>query len=538
MNDLRSHLAQLERTPPPDLWPDIETRRPRRRVPDPDLPRRILAAFVALALAAGGLIVAVRAFTGTKEVAPAQEVTGRAEDLPLECTVRLLTPEVEPGGPVETEFVYRNVGESDLQVATGPARLLVDDRAGTAVYDTDFSGYLTGGNDFARPFPLPAGQAVRWPSVFHSLWGGTIALHPRCEYSVLDADKRREAEGVIEPGPLHVTVASSGGSPNREDALALALEPTGHLFDRCAVTADGRPVRGWVDPPDGDLGVPSQEATCRATVRQEPGFAVVDLMFASPPDVPLPEPSESRTRGLALPGQAVGTITRWTFLVRDGAAREIVPGPLEDLDPELVRVSSLSTAPDRCAFEDRDLACSEILYVPTADGWASGEIRERDPEPASRDGIVFFAPSPDVPLEPPTTLASGSFDGKAWSFEIFRAVGGLRGRAILEDQPPERVITLAAPSPAEICGARLIAGILGDTRQGLLISVTASPRVVRMDLIAGDQVTAMSLVSIPPGYDAPFSFWLFVGENPPPGNQPPELAAYDRNGIRIDHGEC
>jgi hypothetical protein len=63
MPDLETRFRRLDGVRGPDLWPDIETRRPRP-MPESSTARRFAAAAVALALAAGGAVLATRAFLG------------------------------------------------------------------------------------------------------------------------------------------------------------------------------------------------------------------------------------------------------------------------------------------------------------------------------------------------------------------------------------------------------------------------------------------------------------------------------------------
>jgi streptogramin lyase len=63
MPDLETRFRGLHRVRGPDLWPDIETRQPRP-MPETAPTRRVAAAAVALALAAGGAVLVARAFLG------------------------------------------------------------------------------------------------------------------------------------------------------------------------------------------------------------------------------------------------------------------------------------------------------------------------------------------------------------------------------------------------------------------------------------------------------------------------------------------
>ncbi|MGH2657248.1 MAG: hypothetical protein ACRDIZ_11225 [Actinomycetota bacterium] len=64
MPDLETRFRGLEGVRAPDLWPDIETREPRP-VSEGGTTRRVAAAAVALALAAGGAVLVARAFLGS-----------------------------------------------------------------------------------------------------------------------------------------------------------------------------------------------------------------------------------------------------------------------------------------------------------------------------------------------------------------------------------------------------------------------------------------------------------------------------------------
>jgi hypothetical protein len=64
MADLRQLLSEVDRISAPDLWQDIVARRPRKASVRSD---RLIASVVALALAAGGLVLVSRAFFGGQE---------------------------------------------------------------------------------------------------------------------------------------------------------------------------------------------------------------------------------------------------------------------------------------------------------------------------------------------------------------------------------------------------------------------------------------------------------------------------------------
>jgi hypothetical protein len=83
MPDLETRFRGLDRVRGPDLWADIETREPRP-MPEGGPGRRVAAAAVALALAAGGAVLVARAFLG--------------EERPVERPVR---PAESPPAPVD-----------------------------------------------------------------------------------------------------------------------------------------------------------------------------------------------------------------------------------------------------------------------------------------------------------------------------------------------------------------------------------------------------------------------------------------------------
>jgi Tol biopolymer transport system component len=74
MASLDDRFRALERIRPP-VWPELGDREPRSVVPPPPLGRRLVAAALALAVTAGGLILVVRAFrTDPRPPAPASTV--------------------------------------------------------------------------------------------------------------------------------------------------------------------------------------------------------------------------------------------------------------------------------------------------------------------------------------------------------------------------------------------------------------------------------------------------------------------------------
>jgi streptogramin lyase len=87
MADLDERFRVFERASAPDLWADIVTREPR---PVPDRGRRGIAAVAALAIAAVGVAVAIRAFAGRDTSPPARLVA--RPPAPVEPVVNVTLP--------------------------------------------------------------------------------------------------------------------------------------------------------------------------------------------------------------------------------------------------------------------------------------------------------------------------------------------------------------------------------------------------------------------------------------------------------------
>jgi hypothetical protein len=92
MADVEERFRSVRTMKTPDLWGDIESRTPRAPLPDPPL-RRVTAATVALALAAAGILIAVRAFTGPTGSRVGDEPTTSGPPRPV------LGPSVDIGLP-------------------------------------------------------------------------------------------------------------------------------------------------------------------------------------------------------------------------------------------------------------------------------------------------------------------------------------------------------------------------------------------------------------------------------------------------------
>jgi hypothetical protein len=108
MPDLETRFRGLHRVRGPDLWPDIETRQPRPTL-EGGPTRRVAAAAVALALAAGGAVLVARAFLGSDRVTerPARPVA--TPPAPVDPVVDVTLPIEWP-----SSIVY---GEGSIWVA-------------------------------------------------------------------------------------------------------------------------------------------------------------------------------------------------------------------------------------------------------------------------------------------------------------------------------------------------------------------------------------------------------------------------------------
>jgi hypothetical protein len=107
MADLDRRFRRLDRAASPDLWPDIESREPRSQPPGRG--RQVAVAAVALAVAAGGSIVAVRAFLGGEPNPRTTAEPAASPAAPVEPVVDVTLPIQWP-----TSIVY---GEGSIWVA-------------------------------------------------------------------------------------------------------------------------------------------------------------------------------------------------------------------------------------------------------------------------------------------------------------------------------------------------------------------------------------------------------------------------------------
>jgi hypothetical protein len=391
MSRLEDRFRDLDRVEVPHLWPEIEAHSSGPPRPIPRSGDRLLAMVLALLVSAGGIGLAAVAFSSDGPRGATAAVTGRADDVGLECEVRLPATEVAPGEAVRATFIYRNVGDETLSLALRAQmspRFLVRDEAGQLLWDTDFGSPLPWG--VTSPYRLEPDAAVRGQAGFTALWGGPLTLEPVCVYATLGPGMRVRDRGVVDLAALQVDVMVPGATPTTSDALERALGETGGLFEDCRPTADGAAVIGSISPgvPDGDLA--SLEATCRAEVRLEEGFAVVDLVFASPPTLPLPSPStEGPFRGLEFRAtRNPGQVGRWSILVTEASARAVTPEP-EASGAPASGLTTLFRAPRDCPLDAGGVQrCLTLVYSLGDRGWSRDQYLARGGL-GVEDGVVF-----------------------------------------------------------------------------------------------------------------------------------------------------
>jgi hypothetical protein len=157
MADLRDLLRQADRLPAPDLWPDIEGRRPART---PHGGHRLAAGVVALALAASGIALVSTAFFGTRE-------SPRTPGAPLVALDPTITAEIDVGQfPSEIAAgygaVWATVNQADPAERWYVAR--IDPRTNEVTVETDIHKAVdvvaAAGSVWVAGVDLDSGSAV------------------------------------------------------------------------------------------------------------------------------------------------------------------------------------------------------------------------------------------------------------------------------------------------------------------------------------------------------------------------------------------
>jgi hypothetical protein len=161
-------------------------------------------------------------------------------------------------------------------------------RAASIVVRDDSGTTLVNTADW--PFPSPAPYPVTLPAHRSRQlgladavvrWPGTLSITPVC-----DVGQRHP----LHMNPIAFAVAVPPDAPDETTALDAALGTTAGLFDDCPPQPNGDPVIGTLDP-WGTSGR-ALRAACRATVVQEPGFSVVNVIWESPATLPTIDPPD------------------------------------------------------------------------------------------------------------------------------------------------------------------------------------------------------------------------------------------------------
>lgn len=278
-----------------------------------------VAALTAGAVAFGGF-VAVRVADNDKVTVPIGrghpvEVSAKTDDGRLRCTARLPSTIVEPGDPTRIQTTLENLTDEPIEYSprNASASVVLTDARGEALWGTGGGGPPIIGK-YVPPTPLPAREKkvigsentpVRWP--------GPLTARPSCSTGT----------GVfLTLPPIEIEVRSPGPAPTADEALGSALLAAHGIFDSCRPTADGSWTTGLIHAPDGS-DIPPLHARCAARIEQYEGFAVVSLLFVSPPTATGVEFGRyADTAYQTLPPNRSTTATRWTFVITTEAVRE------------------------------------------------------------------------------------------------------------------------------------------------------------------------------------------------------------------------
>ncbi len=199
----------------------------------------------------------------------------------LRCTVSFPSTTLDPGGRTGGHMKVTNMTDHDVTFYLGfrAASIIVRDDSGSLLVNTA---------DW--PFPSPAPTPVTLPAHRSRRlgladtvirWPGTLSITPVC-----DVGQRHP----LHMHPIDFAVAVPPDAPDEATALAAALGTTAGLFDDCSPQANDPPIIGTLDP-WGTSGK-ALHAACRATVDQEPGFSVVNVVWESPASLPTVDPPD------------------------------------------------------------------------------------------------------------------------------------------------------------------------------------------------------------------------------------------------------
>lgn len=381
MDRLTDRLRSLDDVRVPELWPEIERRPPSGHGAGPGRGERTFTVVVALLATVGGLLVAVRAFRGgvTPQQTPTPPVLQRAdpvtrafvldEERQVSCEVELPSGELMPGEPTLVSFSYRNeADEGEYVLGEGFPHLLITDAEGNFLYETQ-GFYDPKGH--SSSYKVEPGETVTMYAPFTPIWAGPLYMEPDCWGAGDPGDGDRAISTLV------ANVASPGPPISATEALERAVARTGFLFQSCRPRADGDAVVGTIAPPGPIPDVPAYtyigghtatripaidsekidladlEALCVAHLDVNPGFAIVDLWFASPADVPLPPPSWGIADAVRLPQDGHGQVGRWTLMVTAESTRSVSPhGRLADRGRGEQRLMTVFRPPAECEPSD------------------------------------------------------------------------------------------------------------------------------------------------------------------------------------------
>jgi hypothetical protein len=295
-DDLDRRLQHLDDIEAPDLSARIGTEPERPLPPLPSPRRRVMVGVLAFVVAAAGFAFLVTGRSGgspqnlgtpSTPVSPSSgqtpppppantvSVSGmlRGRLAQVRCTATV-PKELMPGRMTGLTLTYRNLGDRPVSINLGVEGSFSVSTTGGRVYDTGRADLLEGslGGGISLPIKLQPGASRRRRALdVPIMWAGPLTLSADCA-------------GVRLP-PLGVKVSVPGRTPSVEEALSVASHALGGLFSQCRPKPDGTPTIGTIHTPDGKDSAPPMQALCSATVRQEVGFAIVRLVFVTPPSV-------------------------------------------------------------------------------------------------------------------------------------------------------------------------------------------------------------------------------------------------------------
>jgi hypothetical protein len=199
----------------------------------------------------------------------------------LSCTVSFPSTTLDPGGRTGGHMKVTNMTDHDVTFSVGfrAASIIVRDDGGSLLVNTADWPYPS---PAPVPVTLPAHRSRRLDLADTVIrWPGTLSITPVC-----DVGQRHP----LHMHRIHFAVAVPPGAPDEATALATALGTTAGLFDDCSPQPNDSPVIGSLDP-WGASGK-ALHAACRATVDQEPGFSVVNIVWESPASLPTVDPPD------------------------------------------------------------------------------------------------------------------------------------------------------------------------------------------------------------------------------------------------------